>query len=67
MLILNRRPGEKLFIDDDRIQVTVLKTGPNTVKLGVDAPKHVTIYRNEFWDKKNKSTSADQLTWHSSQ
>jgi len=48
MLILTREIGEAITIGDD-ITITVLKgDGAQRCKLGVDAPKHVTVQREEI-------------------
>ena len=46
MLILTRRVGESVVIDGG-ITFTVLSVKGNQVSLGVDAPRHVTIHREE--------------------
>ena len=47
MLILSRRTGETLMIGDD-IVVTVLGVKGNQVRLGVKAPKHIRVDREEI-------------------
>lgn len=47
MLVLSRKPGERILIGDD-IAVTVVRIGPNTVRLGIDAPKDKNIVREEL-------------------
>lgn len=47
MLILTRRVGETLMIGDD-IKVTVLGVKGNQVRIGVDAPRDVTVDREEI-------------------
>ena len=47
MLILTRRVGESVVIDDG-ITLTVLSIKGNQVRLGVNAPKHVTVHREEI-------------------
>lgn len=47
MLILSRKPEERILIGDD-IVVTVVKIGANTVRIGVTAPKDVRILRQEL-------------------
>ncbi|BFQ94082.1 MULTISPECIES: carbon storage regulator CsrA [Gallibacterium] len=50
MLILTRKVDEKLLIGDD-IAISVLEIRGNQVKIGVDAPKDVAIYREEIYHK----------------
>jgi carbon storage regulator len=49
MLILTRRPGERVVIGDQEILVTVMGVSGHTVRLGIDAPQGVPIYREEIW------------------
>ena len=46
MLILTRKRNEAIVIGE-KIRVTVLKTQGDTVRLGIEAPPHVTIHRDE--------------------
>jgi len=48
MLVLTRRPGEGLKIGKD-IVVTVLGIKGSQVRIGLDAPKHVPIHRQELY------------------
>src|SRR5271165_4375215 len=48
MLILTRRPGERVVIGDE-ILVTVMGISGHTVRLGIAAPQGVPIYREEIW------------------
>ncbi len=48
MLMLTRRPGERVVIGED-VFVTVLEVSGQTVRLGIDAPDGVSIYREEIW------------------
>jgi carbon storage regulator len=48
MLILTRRPGERVVIGED-ILVTVMGVSGHTVRLGIEAPRGVSIYREEIW------------------
>jgi len=50
MLVLTRRTGESLVIDDDTT-VTVLGVSGNQVRLGVNAPREVSIYREEIYQR----------------
>ena len=48
LLILARRPGEKLVINDD-ITITILEFNGNQIRIGIDAPKDVKVYREEVY------------------
>lgn len=48
MLILTRRPGERVVIGDE-ILVTVMAVSGHTVRLGILAPPGIEIYREEIW------------------
>ena len=50
MLILTRRCGEGIKIGRD-ITVTVLGIKGNQIRLGIDAPKDVSVHRNEIFER----------------
>ncbi len=47
MLVLSRKPGEKILIGE-KVQITIVRIGPNTVRLGIDAPRDMNIVREEL-------------------
>ncbi|SDS90868.1 carbon storage regulator, CsrA [Microterricola viridarii] len=46
MLVLTRKPGEKILIGDD-IVITVLDARGDSIRIGVDAPRGIKIQRSE--------------------
>lgn len=50
MLILTRRIGETLMINDN-IKVQVLGVNGSQIRLGIDAPKNVEVHREEIWKR----------------
>jgi carbon storage regulator len=62
MLILTRRVGETLMIGDD-VSVTVLEVKGNQVRIGINAPKDVSVHREEIYQRiqSEKNTDIDDL------
>lgn len=54
MLILTRKVNQKLIINDN-IEVVILESYKNSVKIGVNAPSNVQIYREEIYNEIKKS------------
>lgn len=50
MLILTRKIGESLLIGDD-VEITVLSIRGSQVKLGVKAPKEISVHREEIYQR----------------
>jgi carbon storage regulator len=48
MLNITRRRGERIIVGED-IFVSVLEVSGQTVRLGIDAPRSVRVYREELW------------------
>lgn len=58
MLILTRRVGETLMIDDD-VTVTVLGVKGNQVRIGINAPKDVEVHREEIYQRIQRGKSGN--------
>ena len=60
MLVIRRRAGESFLIDGD-IEIEVLEVGATQVKLGIAAPKNVSILRKEVYltHKQNQAASRE--------
>lgn len=59
MLILSRKKNQSIVIDGD-IKVVVLGRIGKHIQIGVEAPKHIAVYRQELLDKNNKCFMKDQ-------
>lgn len=47
MLVLSRKVGERVLVGD-QVKVTLVRIGPNSVRLGIEAPKDMNIVREEI-------------------
>jgi carbon storage regulator len=65
MLIITRRPGEKIVLGDD-VVVTVMEISGQTARIGIDAPRALPVYREEIWaavkQENEAAASADAST-----
>ncbi len=59
MLILTRRPGERLCIGEN-IVVTVLAVNGNQVRIGIAAPREVSVDREEIHERKQANRRAGE-------
>lgn len=58
MLRITRRAGERIILGDD-VVVEVIEVKGGTVRLGIDAPRSLAIYREEIWlDVKRENEEA---------
>ena len=58
MLILTRRVGESVIIGDD-VVVTVLGINGNQIRMGINAPKSVSVHREEIYQRIQSEKSDD--------
>jgi carbon storage regulator len=47
MLVLSRKTGERIMIGD-QVTITVVRIGPNNVRIGIEAPRDMNIVREEL-------------------
>jgi carbon storage regulator len=50
MLVLTRRPGESIVVGQD-IVVTVIEIKGGQVRIGIDAPRDIDVYREEIYEQ----------------
>lgn len=60
MLILTRRVGETFIIGDD-IRITVCSVRNGQVRIGIEAPKDVSIHRKEVYERIQREEPADKV------
>lgn len=58
MLILTRRVGETIVVGDD-IRITVISTNGNQVRLGIAAPKEISVHREEVQRRIDQNKGRD--------
>ncbi|GGK23944.1 carbon storage regulator [Caldalkalibacillus thermarum] len=61
MLVLARKKGESIIIDD-QIEVKVVAVEGDVVKLGIEAPKSVSIHRQEVYQAIQEENRAARMT-----
>jgi carbon storage regulator len=57
MLVLTRKPGQSIMIGDG-VEVQVLSVAGEKVRLGITAPRDVSIFRNEVYDRIESENAA---------
>ena len=61
VLIITRRPGEKIMLGDD-VVVEVVEVSGSSVRLGIQAPRSVPVYREEIWRSVKQENAAAAAT-----
>jgi carbon storage regulator len=63
VLVFTRKKGESLIIGNE-IEVTILSAGSGTVKVGISAPRHISVHRQEVYEairRENLAASKSQI------
>ncbi|MDX9714402.1 MAG: carbon storage regulator CsrA [Dissulfurispiraceae bacterium] len=61
MLVLTRKQGQLINIGED-IKIKIVEIGQNFVRIGIDAPREMPVYREELYEKlKQLNTEASKL------
>lgn len=65
MLVLTRRPGESIVVGEN-IVVTVIEIKGGQVRIGIDAPREIDVYREEIYEQVRQENlaaiaNADQI------
>ncbi len=55
MLVLSRKEGQSIFIGDD-VRITILSSKGGKVRIGIEAPKNITVHREEIFKKVTEIT-----------
>lgn len=67
MLVLARKTGEAIIIGDN-IELQVLEIEGDTVKIGIEAPRHIDIFRKEIYVAiQHANQEAAKTSWDPSQ
>lgn len=59
MLIISRKPGESIIINDE-IEVFILDAQKDKIRIGVNAPKDIKVLRKELYDTEKANREASQ-------
>lgn len=57
MLIITRRPGEKIMLGED-VVVEILEVSGSSVRVGIAAPRSLPVYREEIWASVKEENAA---------
>ena len=62
MLVLTRKVGERILAPDCGVTVAVLAVEGSTVRLGVEAPADVAVFREEVWRRIREETQGEPVS-----
>jgi carbon storage regulator len=61
LLIITRRPGEKIMLGDD-VVIEVIEVNGSSVRIGIAAPRSIPVYREEIWQSVKAENAAAAAT-----
>lgn len=61
MLIITRRRGEKIVLGDD-VVIEVIEVSGSSVRIGIEAPRSLAVYREEIWRSIKDENAAAAMT-----
>lgn len=64
MLVITRKSGESICLGDE-VTITVLEIVGSTVRLGIEAPAEIPVYRQEIWaavKEENRAAADSRVT-----
>lgn len=61
MLVLTRKAGQQIFMDKGRIQMKVIKVEDDVISIGIEAPLHIDIAREEVFSQNLAQEKLDAL------
>lgn len=61
ILVLGRKPGQYVMIGDD-IVVKVIRSQHGDLRIGIKAPRDVTITRGEIYEETDESRSSEEIS-----
>lgn len=62
MLVLTRKAGQQIFMDKGRIQMKVIKVVDDVISIGIEAPLHIDIAREEVFSQNLAQEKLTSLT-----
>jgi len=59
MLVLSRKPGERIVAPYLDVAITVIAVEGKTVRLGISAPADIEVHREEVWEQVRRQQSQE--------
>lgn len=59
MLILSRHEHQEIYVDGDRIKISVVEIRGDKVRIGIDAPRDIDVHRREVYEAIQRNAQKD--------